>query len=80
METVKQIFIELIVFFIQIILLNTTYKYTGTVYTIVTAIYIYDYYYIGTMRNTTNKTVSDAIYWITILVIPVTFHAIKTFS
>ena len=52
----------------------------GTTYTIVAAIYAYDHLYIGSMENEVNKTVSTAIYWITIIVIPITFHAIKTFS
>ena len=80
MKSITQTFLILVLFFMHILLLYMVNEYMGTVYTIVTAIYAYDHLHVGYIENVTNKTVSNAIYWITILVIPITFHVIKTFS
>ena len=80
MKTITQTFLVLVLFFMHILLLHLANEYVGTTYTIVAAIYAYDHLYIGSMENEVNKTVSTAIYWITIVVIPISFHAIKTFS
>lgn len=80
MKTITQTFLILVLFFLHILLLRMVNEHMGTTYTIVAAIYAYDHLYIGSIENEVNKTVSTAIFWITLLLIPVTFHAIKTFS
>ena len=80
MKSITQTFLVLVLFFMYILLLHMVNEYMGTVYTIVAAIYAYDHLYIGILGNEINKTVSKAIYWIILLVVPITFHVIKTFS
>ena len=80
MKSITQTFLILVLFFLHILLLRMVNEHMGTTYTIVAAIYAYDHLYIGILGNKINKTVSNAIYWITFLVVPVSFHAIKTFS